>query len=46
MLTVEERAGHDIFRGKGQCLACHGGLNLTTIAFTTPVSVCDSGRSS
>jgi len=33
MLTAEERAGHDIFRGRGQCLACHGGPNLTDDRF-------------
>jgi cytochrome c peroxidase len=33
MLTPDERAGHDIFRGKGQCLACHGGPNLTDDRF-------------
>ena len=42
MLTPDERAGHDIFRGKGQCLACHGGPNLTDDRFhNTGVGVRD-----
>ena len=33
MLTTDERAGLDVFRGKGQCVTCHGGPNLTDDRF-------------
>jgi len=33
MLTADERAGLDIFRGRGQCGTCHGGPNLTDDRF-------------
>jgi cytochrome c peroxidase len=29
MLTGDERVGFEIFRGRGQCLTCHGGPDLT-----------------
>lgn len=33
MLTVDERAGADLFTGRGQCVTCHGGPNLTDERF-------------
>jgi cytochrome c peroxidase len=33
MLTAEERAGLEVFRGRGQCGACHGGPDLTDGGF-------------
>jgi cytochrome c peroxidase len=33
MLTSDERAGFEIFRGRGQCITCHGGPNLTDDRF-------------
>jgi cytochrome c peroxidase len=29
MLTAGERAGLEVFRGRGQCITCHGGPDLT-----------------
>jgi cytochrome c peroxidase len=50
MLTADERAGLEVFRGKGQCGVCHGGPNLTDDRFhNTGVGVrngepADAGR--
>jgi cytochrome c peroxidase len=33
MLTADERAGFDIFTGRGQCITCHGGPNFTDDRF-------------
>jgi cytochrome c peroxidase len=33
MLSADEIAGFDIFRGKGQCAPCHGGPNFTDDRF-------------
>jgi cytochrome c peroxidase len=33
MLTADEKAGFDIFRGKGQCVPCHTGPNFTDDRF-------------
>lgn len=33
MLTADERAGFEVFRGKGQCVTCHGGPNMTDDRF-------------
>ena len=33
MLTDDERAGFDIFTGRGQCITCHGGPNFTDDRF-------------
>ena len=42
MLTPDERAGLEIFRGRGQCGPCHGGPNLTDDRFhNTGVGVHD-----
>jgi cytochrome c peroxidase len=50
MLTTDEKAGLDVFRGRGQCTVCHGGPNLTDDRFhNTGVGVrggtpADAGR--
>lgn len=33
MLTADEQSGFEIFRGKGQCVTCHGGPNFTDDRF-------------
>lgn len=33
MLTADERTGFELFRGRGQCITCHGGPNLTDDRF-------------
>jgi cytochrome c peroxidase len=33
MLSADEKAGFEIFRGKGQCTPCHGGPNFTDDRF-------------
>jgi cytochrome c peroxidase len=33
MLNADEKAGFEIFRGKGQCAPCHGGPNFTDDRF-------------
>ena len=33
MLTADERAGFDLFRGRAQCATCHGGPNFTDDRF-------------
>jgi cytochrome c peroxidase len=33
MLTEDERAGHELFRGRAQCVTCHGGPNFTDDRF-------------
>lgn len=33
MLTAEEKAGFDVFRGRGGCAGCHGGPNMTDEQF-------------
>lgn len=32
-LTMEARRGLDVFQGRGRCIVCHGGINLTDGGF-------------
>jgi cytochrome c peroxidase len=52
-LTVEERRGLDVFRGRGDCIACHVGPNLTDeqlhntgVAFLSSANPTDLGGGS
>ena len=36
-LTASERAGFEVFQGKGRCINCHGGAELTTASFRNVV---------
>ncbi len=43
-LTPLERAGFDVFRGRGQCIGCHGGPNLTDDRFHNTGVAWQSGK--
>ena len=32
-LSIDERAGFEVFQGKGHCINCHGGAELTNASF-------------
>jgi cytochrome c peroxidase len=44
MLTADERAGLDLFRGRGQCFTCHGGPDFTDGGFHNTGVGWTSGR--
>ena len=45
MLTADERAGHELFRGRARCITCHGGPHLTDDRFhNTGIGVGTDGQ--